>query len=157
MSQNNKSERVWEILEDASHCMLVTRDGDMIRARPMALYPRKDDNAVYFLSDVRHHKDEEIRLLPDVCITLEADNVHLSLSGTAAISRDAEKIAELWDDAAEAWFEGKDDPNVRLLEVRPAAAEYWDRPGQIMASLKTKGAALTGKRPDMGENEKVAM
>lgn len=157
MTDRDKIGRVWDILEEAPDCMLVTRDGSLMRARPMAHYPRQDDNLICFLTDARTHKDDEIAQSPDVCLTLESGNVYLSVSGVATISRDREKIAGLWDTVAEVWFEGKDDPNVRLLEVRPAAAEYWDRPGSIIESLKTAAAAMTGKRPDMGVNEKVLM
>lgn len=157
MGEHDKISRVWDILEEAQDCMLVTRDGSLMRARPMAHYARKDDNLICFLTDARNHKDDEIDQSPDVCLTLESGNVYLSVSGVATISKDKEKIAELWDTIAEAWFDGKDDPNVRLLELRPAAAEYWDRPSSIVAPLKTAAAAVTGKRPDMGVNEKVLM
>lgn len=157
MAEKDKISRVWEILEDAPDCMLVTHDGALMRARPMAHYARREENVICFLTDARNHKDEEIRQSPDVCLTLESGNVYLSVSGVATISDDREKIDEIWDMVAAAWFDGKDDPNIRLLEVRPAAAEYWDRPGSIMGPLKTAAAAMTGKRPDMGVNEKVLM
>lgn len=157
MNEKDKIGQVWEILEEAPDCMLVTHAGSLMRARPMAHYTRRDENLICFLTDVRNHKDDEIARSPEVCLTLESGNVYLSVSGVATVSCDREKIAELWDAVAEAWFDGEDDPNVRLLEMRPAAAEYWDRPGSILEPLKTVAAAATGKRSDMGVNEKVLM
>jgi hypothetical protein len=36
-------------------------------------------------------------------------------------------------------------------------AQYWDAPGATVAYVKMAAAALTGSRPSMGENGKVAM
>ena len=36
-------------------------------------------------------------------------------------------------------------------------ASCWDAPGAAVAYLKMAAAALTGSRPSMGENRKVAM
>jgi hypothetical protein len=41
--------------------------------------------------------------------------------------------------------------------VTPQEAEFWDGPGTTIASIKMATAALTGHRPNMGENRKVAM
>lgn len=157
MSDENGAERVWQIMDDINSCMLVTRDGGHIRARPMEPYVRRREHAVYFLTDVRQHKDEEVRHEPEVCLTFTHDGAYMSLSGRAAVSEDRGKISELWDSSAEAWFDGPDDPNVRLLTVRPEQAEYWDTPGKLARSVKMTAAALAGSRPDMGDNEKVRM
>ena len=52
------SDRVWELMEKISICMLTTHDGEKLRSRPMAAFVRHDENAVYFLGDAHHHKDE---------------------------------------------------------------------------------------------------
>jgi hypothetical protein len=44
-----------------------------------------------------------------------------------------------------------------LLKVTPLDAQYWDAPGATVAYVKMAAAALTGARPSMGENRKVAM
>jgi len=60
------SDRVWELMEKISICMLTTHDGEKLRSRPMAAFVRHDENAVYFLGDAHHHKDEEIARNPNV-------------------------------------------------------------------------------------------
>ena len=50
----------WDLMKKIGFAMLVTRDGDKLRARPMSAYLERENNAVYFLTDARHHKDEEI-------------------------------------------------------------------------------------------------
>ena len=50
-----------------------------------------------------------------------------------------------------------DDPNIRLLTVKPDDAEFWDGPGKIIGTIKMVAAAATNTRPNYGENRKVAM
>ena len=40
------SDRVWELMEKISICMLTTHDGEQIRSRPMAAFVRRDENAI---------------------------------------------------------------------------------------------------------------
>src|SRR4051812_19566791 len=47
------SDRVWELMDKISTCMLTTHDGGQIRSRPMAAFVRRDEDAVYFLGDAR--------------------------------------------------------------------------------------------------------
>ena len=59
--------------------------------------------------------------------------------------------------SSQAWWNSPDDPNIRLLKVILLEAQYWDAPGATVAYVKMAAAALTGSRPSMGENRKVAM
>ena len=64
----------------------------------------------------------------------------------------------LTDEAGnEAFWDGEDDPNIRVLRVRPSSAEFWDSPGKIVTSVKMAAAVLTGSKPKLGENRKVAL
>lgn len=149
--------RVWELMEKISICMLTTLDGDRIRSRPMAAFVRRDENAVHFLGDVRHHKDDEIERHPNVGLAFADGQKFVSVTGHARISRDKAKIKELWGPSAKAWWDSPDDPNLRVLTVTPDDAEYWDGPGKVIGTIKMLAAAATSTRPDYGENRKVAM
>ena len=72
-------------------------------------------------------------------------------------SNDRAKIRELWATPAKAWWDSEHDPNIRVLKVTPAEAEFWDGPGRIVSGVRMAMAAATGQRPDMGTNRKVAM
>jgi general stress protein 26 len=153
------TDRVWELMRKISICMFANWDGQELHARPMGAYVRKDDNAVFFLTDARHHTDDQIRQYSKVCLAFAdtGGQNYVSLAGHAEMSSDRAKIRELWGTPAKAWWESPDDPNIRVLKVTPAEAEYWDAPGKTVAYVKIAAAALTGNRPDMGENRKVAM
>jgi general stress protein 26 len=152
-------ERAWELMDKIGFAMLVTRDADKLRARPMRAYLERDENAIYLLTDARRHKDEEIARNPGVNLSF-ADTgsmKYVSLTGTATISNDRARIKELFSTPAKAWWGSADDPNIRVLKVAPDDAEFWDSPGSVISYVKMAVAAATGSRPDIGDNRKVSM
>lgn len=161
MTRKTDQDRVWELIDEIGLCMLVSHDGhgDQLRARPMSAHTRRDEDAIYFLTDLRAHKDDEIEINENVCLCF-GDNSsykYVSVTGTANLLDDRARVAELWSMAARAFWESKDDPNIRILKVRPALAEFWDSPGKIVTSVKMAAAAVTGSRPDLGSNRKVLL
>lgn len=161
MTHHTDQDRLWALIEDIGLCMLVTHDGsgDELRARPMSAQPKRDEDAIYFLTDAGDHKDEEVAINDNVCLTF-ADNGgyrYVSVTGTANVLDDRSKIEELWSPAAKAFWNSKDDPSIRVLRVRPAMAEFWDSPGKIVTTVKMAVAAVTGNKPDLGANRKVTL
>jgi general stress protein 26 len=152
-------DRVWDMMKKIRICMMATWDGRELHARPMGAYVRREDNAIYFLGDARRHKDDEIARYHKVCLAFAdtGGQNYVSLAGHAEVSNDSAKIRELWGTPAKAWWQSPDDPNIRVLRVTPQDAEFWDAPGTTVAYVKMATAALTGNRPDMGDNRKVAM
>jgi general stress protein 26 len=152
-------DRVWELMEKIGFAMLVTRDGEKLRARPMSAYLKRDENAIYFLTDARRHKDEEIARNPGINLSFAnaSDQKYVSVTGTAAVSNDRAKIKQLFSTAAKAWWNSADDPNIRVLKVAPDDAEFWDTPGSVISYVKMAAAAATGSRPEIGDNRKVTM
>jgi general stress protein 26 len=154
-------DRVWEIMEDISVCMVATHAGGKIRSRPMHAIPDRDEGGVYFVTDTRGAKDDEIAAAPDVCLAFAdiGDNTYLSVTGRAEIIRDPAKAEELWSTEAQAWWpRGPRDPSVRVLRVLPEQAEYWDTRGNsITVALKLVAARVSGREPDLGENKKVSV
>ncbi|TCR00427.1 pyridoxamine 5'-phosphate oxidase family protein [Neorhizobium sp. JUb45] len=151
--------RVWELIDKIGFCMLTTQSGGVLHARPMSAYADRSQNAVYFLTDVASHKDEEIARSPNVCLAF-ADSKgqkYVSISGTAEIQNDREKIRDLWATPAKAWWDSAEDPTIRILKVIPSSAEYWDSPGTVISYIKMAAAAVSSARPDLGDNAKVTM
>jgi general stress protein 26 len=77
---------------------------------------------------------------------------YLTVYGTAEILEDRSKIEELWSPIAKAWFkEGKDDPKISLIKVKPLDAYYWDtKENKVISLLKIVISAVTGKENDGG-------
>jgi len=152
-------DRVWDLMKKIGFAMLVTHDGDRLRARPMAAYVERDDDAIYFLTDARRHKDTEIARDPNVNLSFAdaGGQKYVSLTGTATLSNDRAKIKDLFGTPAKAWWESADDPNICVLKIAPDDAEFWDSPGKVVSYVKMAAAAVTGSRPDIGDNRKVSM
>ena len=153
------TDRVWDLMKKIGFAMLVTRDGDKLRARPMSAYLEREENAIYFLTDARRHKDEEIARNPGVNLSFAnaSDQKYVSITGTAIVSNDRARIKELFSTPAKAWWNTADDPNIRILKITPDDAEFWDSPGSVISYVKMAAAAVTGSRPNIGDNRKVAM
>jgi general stress protein 26 len=152
-------DRAWELMKKIGFAMLVTRDGDKLRSRPMSAYLEKDNNAIFFLTDARKHKDDEIAKNPQINLAFAdaGSQKYVSVTGTAAVSNDRAKIRELFTTPAKAWWSSADDPNIRVLKFTPDDAEFWDSPGTVISYVKMAAAAATGTRPEIGENRKVSM
>jgi len=152
-------DRVWELMRKIGFAMLVTRDGDKLRGRPMAAYVERSDRAVYFLTDARAHKDEEVTESPVVNLSFAdvGSQKYIWVRGSAVVSNDRDKIRELFSTPARAWWDNADDPDIRVLKITPEEAEFWDSPGRLVAYTKMAAAAVMGTRPDVGDNRKVAM
>jgi general stress protein 26 len=157
MADTDDITRAWDLIDKIGFCMLSTRSGETIRARPMSAYSERMENSIYFLTDVDSHKDDEIEQWPNVCLAF-ADTKgqkYVSVSGVAIVSNDRERIKELWATPAKAWWDNEDDPSIRVLKITPESAEYWDSPGTVISYIKMAAAAVSHTRPDMGDNVKV--
>lgn len=123
----------------------------------MSAYADEHEHAIYFLTDARGVKDDEIRAHPEVCLTFVEGTHYLSVSGEGSVSNDRAKIGELWNVFAQAWFDGPNDPNIRLLRVVPQDAQYWETPAKLAKVVSMVIAAATGTRPETGNESKVDM
>jgi general stress protein 26 len=157
MNQGNFG-RVWDIIETVGVCMMTTRFKDGLRARPLEARPDRDAALIWFVTDVRGAKDDEIAAHPEACLVFidHKQKAYLSLTGSAEVRDDHAKAAEIWKTTDDAWWCGPDDPNVRVLRFEPAKAELWDGPASAaVAAFEFAKARATGEKPNLGENRKV--
>jgi general stress protein 26 len=150
-----------ELIKEIDFCMLTTigEDGDP-HSRPMSSNGDIDPNGdLWFFTSVSSHKVDEVVRSPKVNLSFaDPDNQrYVSVTGTAQLIRDREKIDELWRPEFKMWFpKGKDDPEVALLCVSLEKGEYWDSPSSTIGfALSFVSSLITGKQPDFGENKKV--
>lgn len=151
------AERAWELADKIGIAMFVTWDGERQRARPLAATVKRAEHAIYFLTDVRGQKDDQIEKFPIVTLAFADthDNKYVTITGKATVSDNRAKIRDLWNPFAKAFFESADDPNIRVITVSPEDAEIWDSPHRVVATLSMLGAAVAGTKPAVGENAKV--
>ncbi len=161
MNDDANRDAIWEQVRSVSTCMMVTRDGDQIRARPMTHILRTGHNQIWFFADVNNHKDDEVARDPHACLTFaDLDNhSYVSMSGEISLVRDRQTMNDLWNEGAAAYFpQGPDDPRIVLLQFEPEIGEYWDSPSSSIARafhfLKAKAA---GRRPEIGSSGRAEL
>lgn len=140
--------------------MMTTAEADgTLRSRPMATQDMDFDGSLWFftLSDAPKVGDVERDQQVNLSYAKPDDERYVSISGTAQLVRDRQKIKELWKPILKVWFpNGENDPNLALLKVDASQAEYWDSPSSKMVQLVLMAkAAVTGSQDALGENQKV--
>ncbi|HET7409880.1 MAG TPA: pyridoxamine 5'-phosphate oxidase family protein, partial [Paracoccaceae bacterium] len=156
----DQRDKFWDMIEDHHACMLVTHGpGGTLHARPMHAIPDREKREILFYTQVADGKAHEIASSNEVCLTFVSHkkNDYIAVQGTAELTRDRELIEKHWNIMVKAWFpEGKDDPNIAMIRVKVRAGEYWDSSSSdISNALRMMTAAAGGRRPDMGDNERV--
>lgn len=152
---------VADVLDKARIGLLTTRDAEgHLVSRPLAIIDRDFDGSVWFFVGKSSHKVHDIEGSPEVNVGVETSKGWLSISGTASLSTDPQKIDELWNTGAEAWFDqGRNDPEVALLEVDAHTIESWtSTEPKAVTLLKYAKAAATGGHPkNIGDNETISL
>ena len=160
-TQSDTVEKLRELIDDIDIAMLTTSEDDgSLRSRPMYTQQAEFDGDLWFFTDKESAKVYEIAQDKRVNVAYAATDEHkyVSVSGTAQVTRDQQKINELWNPAAKAWFpDGKSDANLTLIKVTPTQAEYWDSPSSTLVQIAGFAKAIaTGERlQDAGDNEQL--
>src|SRR3984957_10729901 len=68
ISRDSQIDLVWNLADKIRACMLVTMSGRGMRARPMHALPDREAGCLWFITDQRGAKDDEIKAAPDVCL-----------------------------------------------------------------------------------------
>jgi general stress protein 26 len=152
------ADRIWDVVEKVSVCMMTTRFSGGLRARPLEPRADRDEGTIWFLTDRRAAKDDEIKAFSEICLTFiyPKEKVYLSMSGRASVERDTNRASTLWNQEQQAWWPGgPSDPNVLVICFKPEKAEIWDGPASsTVACYEFAKARATGKRPNLGEKRK---
>lgn len=160
-------EKLYSAIESIDTAMMVTRraDGHM-RARAMANQKRAGGADLWFVTREGSAKLVDIEADPHVNLSYyrSSNREWVSVSGTAAISRDRETIRELYQPDWKLWFgeEGDplhgtaDDPRMVLIGVTVHAAEFLEinKPRPVLLFEIVKGF-VTGEEPELGEMHRL--
>lgn len=160
MTNDEELETIHGIMKGARFATVTTRglDGELY-SRPLAVLDHDFEGKAWFFTQDPSPKTDEVRGDPHVNVAYADGASHVSLSGTASVTRDPALIDRFWNPWAEAWFDGgRDDPSVALLEVDAISVEYWhvDKPAVVRA-FEVARALITRSAPDVGESKTVEM
>lgn len=164
---NPEMEKLYSHIMDIEVAMMVTRraDGHM-QARAMATQKRASGADVWFVTADGSAKLADLAADPHVNLTYYKDRTRewVSISGLATISRDRQKIKELYMPDWKIWFpdEGDprngtpDDPRFVLIGVNVHAAMFLEvnKPQAVVLYEIAKGF-VTGSTPELGEMHSI--
>lgn len=150
-SREENIAKLSKLLKDIRIAMLTTVDDDgSLHSRPMATQEMDPDGILWFFTEAHSGKVHELDRDRHVNVSYSKpdDQVYVSVSGTARVVRDTAKAKQLWNPMLKAWFpNGPEDPDVALLRVDVAKAEYWDSPSSAVVHLIGFAKAIaTGKK-----------
>lgn len=151
--QNREAvEKLKELAEDIRFCLFATDLNEKpIPSRPMTVQEVDTEGNIWFLSSAESDKNESLMQDPKVQLFFQkpSDQKYLSVYGHAYIYTDRATIEEKWSKMANAWFDGKDDPNVTVLRIAPEQCYYWDtKAGNLVSFLTFAAAAISGTKAD---------
>jgi len=151
-----------DLAEGIGICMFCTELGKApFNTRPMGVRQVDEAGDLWFISSASSNKNEEIKQDDQVQLIFakNASAHYLSVYGEADVYRRSDKLDEIWTPMAKAWFdEGKDDPDLTIIRVRPIETYYWDTiDGKIFSLIKIVTSALTGKNMDGGREGNLSV
>ena len=150
-SDKGDLKKLRKLVKGARVAMLTTVAPDgTLRSRPMATLKAPFEGDVWFFTRATAPKADEIRDNDHVNVSFSDgdDNRYLSISGTASLVRDKERLEQLWSGRLKNWFpDGKKDPDLALLRVRVDRAEYWDAKTATMVVLSGLVTSSLGGDP----------
>ena len=148
-----------KLVSDINVCMFITNNRENNHTRPMATIEVEDDGNLWFFTDVRSIKVEEVSAENKVHLVYAhpGKESYIDVWGKADVITDKKIIKDKWKPLVKAWFpNGVDDPNLALLKVQPNNIYYWDaETGKMVAFLKIAASALTGKQLAEGAEGKL--
>lgn len=133
MNEKGDIDRIWDIIEKVGVCMLTTQFAGGLRARPLEARPDREAGLIFFVTDLRSPKEDEIAAAPDVGLVFidPHDKAYLSITGRASVLRNLEKTKAVWRKTDEVWWpDGPGSPDVSLLRIEPVTAEPVGRTGE---------------------------
>ena len=149
-----------KLLKGFRVAMLTTvAPGGALRSRPMATARAQDDGNVWFLTKAGAPKVDEVQENQRVNVgyALPRDGRYVSLSGTASVVKDPQRVQDLWRKRHRKWFPaGKLDPDLAALRVRVDRVEFWDEGSGHMMALEAPAASAPPPSDDPGAVARAA-
>lgn len=163
--QDTSIQNLWDMIKDIRFTMFTTRShqpahAGHLHSRPMTTQDTglEGGSLWFFMS---RHGGPVADLMAEPTVNLSyADpdkDTYVSVSGTARVVNDPDKVRALWNKAVEAWFPGgPDDPDLALVVVNVTHAHYWDvKENKLVQILAMTKAVITGGVPKLGESVEV--
>jgi general stress protein 26 len=157
--------KLWDLIKDIRFAMFTSRHGDgQLHSRPMTTQNGGGEKGgvLWFFMSRSSAPVADLEDHPEVNVTYSDPDrdSYVSISGSARVVEDFERKQAMWTTTSQAWFPGGPaDPDLVLVAVLIAEAEYWDAESNHAVQLFRMGkAAVAGRAPDpMGQQRRVRL
>lgn len=145
--------RLWSALRSDRVVMLGLAGKDDGHTRPMtAIVEDEDRGPIWFFTST----DNEIVTAGGgravAAFVSKGHDLFATIHGRLTIDTDPATVERHWNGMVAAWFNGQNDPKLRLLRLDPEGAQIWENASSILAGIK----ALLGADPKEDYKKKVA-
>ena len=134
------AEKFWKALKSDRTVMLGLVDHENGRAQPMtAVFEGDHSGPIWIFSASGVDLVEAVEGGAHDAILHFASKGHdvfATVEGQMRVDNDRETIDRLWNPFIAAWYEGKDDPKLRLLRFEPGDAQVWLNESSLFAGVK---------------------
>lgn len=150
VSEDRKERTLDDLLSGFRFAMLATPSPDGISSRPLTLLEHDGNTLRFLVSQSASWVDAlEPSFEAHAAFADPGKDTYVAVSGRARITTDRSLIDRLWNPVASVYFDGKDDPDIAVLELEATGGEWWDGPsskvGQVVSMVMTKiRGELTG-------------
>ena len=128
-TESEQFQKLHELIDGMHTAMLTTSEGTRMRSRPMAVI-KNEGNVLWFFTGKDSDKAREIggHSQVNVAFADESHNKFVSISGKAQVVNDPVKAREIWTVFAKGWFDGPEDPDLRMIRFEMDSDRVLGRP-----------------------------
>ena len=147
-------EKFWKSLESDRTVMLGLDGQEDGHARPMTAQAEERRSPIWFFTSADNVLVQQLGEGSGRAIAGFASKGHdlfASIRGSLRVDTDRAVVDRLWNPFVGAWYEGKDDPKLRLLRLDAEDAEVWADASSLLAGVKM----LFGSDPEKDFQDKV--
>lgn len=157
MTEKELTDKFWKALKSDRTLMLGLAGQHESHTRPMtAIVEGEAQGPIWFFTSAETEIGRQVASNPNrravAAFASKGHDVFATIHGSLTEDTSPELIERLWNPFVGAWFEGKDDPKIRLLRLDPEEAEIWGDASSLIAGLKL----LIGIDPKESYRDKVA-
>lgn len=147
-------EKFWDALEKDRTVMLGLDGQEDGHARPMTALSEDRRSPIWFFTAADNVLVQQLGEGSGRAIAGFASKDHdlfASIRGSLRVDTDRAVVDRLWNRFVAAWYEGKDDPKLRLLRLDAEDAEVWKDASSMVTGVKM----LLGMDPEKDVRDKV--
>ncbi|MBB3110043.1 general stress protein 26 [Paenibacillus phyllosphaerae] len=120
--------KITEALSKHRTAAFATVEDNKPKVRYMAVF--HDGMNIYLATDRKTHKIEELKRNPNISLLLGYEPSSplqvVEVEGQADITKDDSLRSKLWNDEMKRWFDGPEDPNYVILDIKASEIRYID-------------------------------